>query len=459
MRIRLVQPPLVQPRYRQLTLPVVGAELAAQGLEVEVCDENIEELDLSDVDLVGITCHVYNAPRAFEIARLFRRRGIPVICGGTFPTVAPQLVAPHVDSVVVGELEGQAARIAADARARRLEPVYRASERPSLDRTIKPDFTLLKNERYLRFNFPLELSRGCRFACRFCTARALFGAPRTRSLSDIERDLAQHDHGLVEIVDVNFLSDAELFRRVAPVLGGARVPGWFGQTTVADLAADRALPEILAASRCRAVFIGLETIARDGLREVNKSWSRPEVFLEVARRLREAGVMVQAGVIVGLDSDEPHVFDRMADLLERARVQTVSITYLHYYPGTAPFEELRAAGRLLTTDCRDYDGNHLVVRPRRVSVGELQRELERFLRRVYGARSIAGRAMHAGMPRHPTQLLHHLALNLSLRTYYRELLAPRDDDTSRRYMTRPPGHPLEQLVADGSTRLLELLWR
>jgi radical SAM superfamily enzyme YgiQ (UPF0313 family) len=453
VRIRLIQPPLVQPRYRQLTLPVVGAELAAHGLEVEACDENVQPLDTSDVDLVGVTCHVYNAPRAFAIARRFRERGVPVILGGTFPTVAPQLCQPHCDSVVVGELEGQSAQIVADARAHALRPVYRAERPPGLARTVRPELTLIDSRHYLRFNFPLEVSRGCRFACRFCTARQLFARPRTRSLADIERDLAQHDHGLVEVIDVNFLNDARFFDRVLPLLAQASTPGWTGQTTVADLAADPALPRRLAASRCRAVFVGLESIRPEGLRAVRKGWCRPEAFLAVARRLRDEGVAVQVGVIVGLEDEEPGVLARTADWLEEARVQSVTITYLHYYPGPSVHDELLRQGRLVTTELGDYDGNHPVVRPRRMSVAGLRREVDAFVRRLYTWRSIGRRAVHGGMARQPAQLLHHLFVNGAVGGYYREL----EHAPSGYLVPGPPTPRLERLAADVGSWVLERL--
>jgi radical SAM superfamily enzyme YgiQ (UPF0313 family) len=457
VRIRLIQPPLVQPRYRQLTLPVVGALLAAQGLEVEACDENVEPLDLSPVDLVGVTCHVYNAPRAFAITRRFRARGVPVVLGGTFPTLAPALCAPHADAIVVGELEGQAAALAADAREGRLRPLYRADAPPSLARTVRPDWSLLHADRYLRFNFPLELSRGCRFRCRFCTADTLFPGPRTRSLAEIERDLSAHDHGLVELVDVNFLADAAFFRSALPLLARAPVPGWLGQTTVLDLARDPALPERLAASRCRAVFVGLESLSRPALRTVRKSWSRPEPFLEVARRLREAGVLVQVGLIVGLDEEEPGALARTADLLEEAQVQSVTFTHLHYYPGTPPFEALRREGRLLSEDLTRYDGNHAVIRPLGRDVEALEEELDAFLARLYASRSIGRRAAHAGMARAPAQLLHHLFVNGAVSSYYRERRA-NALAASRRYLEASrPAERLERLVANLGSRILDRL--
>lgn len=461
MRIRLVQPPLVQPRYRQLTLPVVGAELRAAGLEVEACDENVEPLDESDVDLVGITCHAYNAPRAFAIADLFRRRGIPVIFGGTFPTVAPHLVQPHADSVVVGELEGLASTLAADARAGRLRPLYRADAPPSLERTARPDWSLIDSSRYLKFNFPVELSRGCRFACRFCTQGTLFPRPRVRSLADVERDLAQHDHGLVEVVDVNFLNDPAFFREAAPLLRDAPGPGWMGQTTVADLAADPGLPERLAASRCRAVFVGVESITAAGLQSLDKGWSRPEAFLEAARRLREAGVLVQAGLVVGLDDENRSTFAAAARFFERARVQSVSITWLHYFPGTRAHAALVAAGRSTSEDLRDYDGTRPVMEPPGTSRAERVEEVERFLSAFYAWPSILRRAWHRGMLRHPGQLLHHLMVNAALRGYYAAGGQGPWTREEERYLVQPPESRAELWGEAVGARLLDaaLGWR
>lgn len=462
MKIRLIQPPLVQPLYRQLTLPVLGGEFEAAGLEVEAVDENVQPPDLSPVDLVGITCHVYNAPRAFQLADAFREQGVPVLLGGTFPTVAPQLAAPHATSVVVGELEGQTARIVRDAISGSLQPMYRAAAPPSLGSTVEPDWSLIDSSRYLAFNFPLELSRGCRFSCRFCTARQLYGEPRTRSLSDIERDLARYDHGQVELIDVNFLGDPGFFQAVLPLLERAPVPGWFGQTTIKDLLLDPSLPDRFARARCRSLFVGLESIIPEGQRAVNKGWSSTDEFLEVVRRFQSVGVLIQAGLIVGLDTDTPQVLQRTVDLLEKARVHTGTVTFLHYYPGTPPWEELRQAGRLLSTDLRDYDGNRPVIRPLGMPPAQLKSATRGMLERLYSLRSIARRGRHRGMRRVPSQLLHHTAINAALRSYYAEMVQDWEHGppAAQRYMVRPPalGVPA-RWSADTGSKVLDRLWR
>ena len=451
MRIRLIQPPLVQPLWRQLTIPVIGAEFEAQGMAVEVCDENIDELDESDVDVVGITCHVYNANRAFEISEKFRKRHIPVIFGGTFPTVSPQLVAEHADSVVVGELEGLTAEIVSDLRAGNLKPLYEHKNRPSLEQTVKPDFSLLKNDSYFKFTFPLETSRGCRFNCKFCTTNALYGKPRCRSLSDIERDISQYDHGLIEVIDVNFLNDSSHFKKVLPLLKASSAPGWTGQTTLSDLAAAPELPRLFAASRCRSLFIGLETPSETSLSELNKSWSNPKELRQVVSAFHKEGVLVQAGIIVGLDSDNKESFKEMIEFLQSTGVHAISLTFLHYYPGTQAYELVEKEGRIASTSWAELDGDFPVIVPKNLTIAALKSEVTKLTNQLFSFSAITSRAYRAGLFRHFSQLVHHFTINLSLRDYYQEL-------QSRSAGVRNKANAFAKISTDLVAFMLSFLW-
>ena len=69
-------PPRAMLRFSVLPLTVVAA-LTPPGHEVRLIDENVQPLDPDvDVDLVGIGFMTALAPRAYEIAALFRRREI-----------------------------------------------------------------------------------------------------------------------------------------------------------------------------------------------------------------------------------------------------------------------------------------------------------------------------------------------------------------------------------------------
>lgn len=77
-------------RFSLLSLLSVAAE-SPPGSEVRIVDEQVDQIPWdADVDLVGITCMTALAPRAYEIARRFRQRGIPVVLGGMHPTLCSE---------------------------------------------------------------------------------------------------------------------------------------------------------------------------------------------------------------------------------------------------------------------------------------------------------------------------------------------------------------------------------
>lgn len=84
-------------RYMPLTLTTLAA-LVPSELEAEITlvDEGIAEIDREiDADLIGISAITGTAPRAYELADHYRKRGIPVVLGGVHPTLMPDEAARH----------------------------------------------------------------------------------------------------------------------------------------------------------------------------------------------------------------------------------------------------------------------------------------------------------------------------------------------------------------------------
>ena len=57
------------------------------------------------IDLVGITAQTCQAPRAYQIADEFRKRGKKTIIGGFHASFCPEEALQHFDSVLIGEAE------------------------------------------------------------------------------------------------------------------------------------------------------------------------------------------------------------------------------------------------------------------------------------------------------------------------------------------------------------------
>src|SRR5580765_2024847 len=68
-------------RYAPLTLTTLASLIPPEiPAEVTLLDEGVDEIDPSaiDADLVGITVITGTAPRAYELSRTFRARGVSV---------------------------------------------------------------------------------------------------------------------------------------------------------------------------------------------------------------------------------------------------------------------------------------------------------------------------------------------------------------------------------------------
>ena len=123
-------------RYAPLTLTTLASLIPPEiPAHVTLLDEGVDEIDPAaiDADLVGITVITGTAPRAYELAREFRRRHLPVVLGGVHPTLVPDEAALHADSVVVGYAEESWPQLLRDFAAGRMQRRYDQSPQLKLD--------------------------------------------------------------------------------------------------------------------------------------------------------------------------------------------------------------------------------------------------------------------------------------------------------------------------------------
>ncbi len=416
MKIRLIESPLAVPRYRQIRLPIVAAEFSPYA-EVEINDENIEPVDFSPVDLVGITAQAYNAPRAIYLSKKFRAMGMRTIVGGPYPTALPEDALAHFDAVVAGEVEGLGARIMDDLESGRLGGIYRNEEPPTLSGLRPPRRDLQKANKYYWVNYPLESSRGCPHRCNFCFGPYAHPTYRTRSLDDIARDLEGWDHGLIELVDWNFAADKQHVLEVCRLLEGMGNFGWIGEATLRSMDDEEVL-EALERSNCKQVFVGIESIDEATLASANKSFNKVEDYKRIIGAMQDRGVFVHAGLMFGLDGQTEETFEATAKFCEETSIYLASVNIAAYYPGTAAYKELEKKGRLLTKDYRDFDSVRVVVEPRGMSVEEVYDGTRRFLKRFYSYGSIFMRSFQNANFRYG-QLFDFWGLNLIYRSYFK----------------------------------------
>jgi radical SAM superfamily enzyme YgiQ (UPF0313 family) len=148
-------------------LPLLVA-LTPADTDVRLVDEAVETLDpADDVEPVGISAMMAQAPRAYEVAGTFRSRGVKVVLGGRHPSGLLQEAAQHAGAVVVGEAEIAWPRVIRDVRLPQLRRFHGANGRPQPAETPVPRRSLLKQNTYLT-TATVQASPGCPFACSSC---------------------------------------------------------------------------------------------------------------------------------------------------------------------------------------------------------------------------------------------------------------------------------------------------
>ena len=224
MKITLIEPAMIKTKsfgekpsweLQPLTLATL-AGLTPPDVEVQALDDRLETINYDEPrDLVGISVKTYTARRAYEIAGEFRRRGVPVILGGHHPTLLPEEASQHADAILSGEAEGIWEGVVADAAAHRLQKVYRQPDTLPLC-NVKTERSIFAGKKYLPVAM-IETTRGCPFACNFCSVTTFFGRSfRHRPPEEVVAEVLKLNQRLNFFVDDNIIADRaaakDLFR-------------------------------------------------------------------------------------------------------------------------------------------------------------------------------------------------------------------------------------------------------
>jgi radical SAM superfamily enzyme YgiQ (UPF0313 family) len=411
--------------------PLVFAILRARTppeIVTTLIDERIEPLRPVATDLVAMTVETFTARRAYELAAIYRRAGVPVVMGGHHPSMLPDEALRHADAVVVGDAEGAWESVLADAAAGRLQRLYRS--RPGAGGPPVYDRRVYAGKRYAPISL-VQVGRGCRFACDFCSIHAFYGTYRDqRDPVDVAAELATLPRRRL----VFFVDDNLYWRRDAFVaLMRALIPlrrRWCCQITI-DVARDAELLDLMGEAGCALALIGFESLDRDSLVQMRKKWNGVAgSYEQVIGRFHARGIMIYGTFVFGYDADTPASFARAAQF---ARDQTFCIANfnpLTPMPGTGLYDRLHREGRLLRPEWwldPAYRYGDAIFEPRRMSAVELRDGPMQARRAFYSLGSIAARALR-GAPkwRHPAKIATMLTGNL----------------ISRREIARKQGRPL-----------------
>ena len=364
---------------------------------IRIIDEHVEKIDYDiSADLIGITTYTRNANRAYELARHFRRKGITVVLGGIHVSMVPDEGGRYADSVVVGEGETVWPQLIADFERGDLKARYNAL--PS-----DPDALPVPRRDLLRNSYEMDAvqtTRGCPFGCEFCCVSAFSGARfKARSAESVLKELSTIKKKFVYFLDDNFLGWGRQAEVRAKQIFGSMIEAkmnkiWITQVSL-NFAYNDELLRLAHRSGCRGVFIGIESVDIDNLRNMHKRVNATaglEGIRNAVRRIQRQGIFVAGGFIFGNDNDDVGIFSKTIDFIRWAALDAYEFQMLTPYPGTKLFKRLESENRLIY---RAFPGDwdrcedNVMFKPKRMNVVDLTRGFDRVIRTLYSRRTLA----------------------------------------------------------------------
>jgi radical SAM superfamily enzyme YgiQ (UPF0313 family) len=288
---------------------------------------------------------------------------LPIVWGGTHPTIAPEQTCEHalVDIVVAGQGEAtfmeliealEAGRPLDDVKGilfKRDGKVVKTGPRPTIDIDSLPPmpFELIDMERYIMLHSAALDTRlrgrravtyyssyGCPFSCSFCSEpmtsnRRWFAKSPEKVISELE--LLRDTYGVEAIVfeDPIFFIDVRRVRRICELMLERGLDlRWAATSRLETIKKiDAETWALLRHAGFIQVFIGVESASPTVLKAIGKKYTAEDI-VDVARILHENDVIFTGSFIQGIPvktTDRP-----LADIL-REDMRLASDTVLRIY--------------------------------------------------------------------------------------------------------------------------------
>lgn len=364
-------------------------------------------------NLIALSVLEGTYPFALDMLEAVKDYKIPIVAGGVFATMAPEVLIAHnqISFVCIGEGEKvlpelcQALFNGNDYT--HIENLWiksngkiiknKLSAPVNLDSLPMPDYSIFDERRLYRpmagkvyKTVPIETNRGCPFQCTFCNSPSLAELYQEHKMSNYFRKkslprIYQELKYLIEKWDaeyVYFTSDTFLtmsdnkFDEFIDLYNEFNLPFWI-QTRPETVTLDKM--KRLKEAGCHRISIGLEHGNEEFRKKILKKNFKNEVFIKAAEAIYEAGIPLTVNNIIGFPFENRELIFDTIRLNRRLKFDSCNAYAFYPFRGT-PLYELSKKEGFLT----DYDNAQgCLTKGSRLNMPQLSNEEIKGLMRTF----------------------------------------------------------------------------
>ncbi|MFH0975349.1 MAG: radical SAM protein [Spirochaetota bacterium] len=329
--------------------------LTPKDLDIEYiyCDENISGIDWdTDCDLAAVTGYTLHSKRIGEICNEFKKRKIPVALGGTFATLHREEAQKLADYLFIYEGEYTWPKFLKEWINGKPAHVYLQEKHIDMKDSPAPDWSHIKGKEYLYFT--VQTSRGCPNNCDFCDAIKLVGRKyRTKSIEQIMTEIKNAYNAGAETIffsEDNFFVKKSFTKKLLTEIIRLNTtlpsPLSFSAQATIKISNDEEILKMLADARFSVIFLGVESIRKECLDEINKGHIYQFNPSQAVARISSYGIIPFVGLIVGFDNDDASTFPELEKFLNDTASPIASVSILNAPGNTTLYQRMKKVGRI-----------------------------------------------------------------------------------------------------------------
>jgi radical SAM superfamily enzyme YgiQ (UPF0313 family) len=214
---------------------------------------------------------------------------------------------------------------------------------------------------------------------------------RFRSTENIIEELRRYDRpgNAVFFYDDNFAANRERTKELLRAMVRERFRFQWTTQVRADIARDVELVQLMKKAGCHTVYIGFESVNPRSLDSMKKKQTVADL-VQAARVLRRYRIHIHGMFVLGFDDDDWQSIRKTVKFAKKVRLSTTQFLILTPLPGSEFYERMASENRLQFHDWSLYDAHHVVFRPARFSLFDLQKAQMFCHKKFYSLKQMAG---------------------------------------------------------------------